>query len=299
MPKPAWPWTLGGVPFTEFRRRIWREICEDEIGERAAALSYYFLAALFPALLFLTALLGFLPVSGLQESFMAYTRDVLPQDAASTIERTVDEVLSTRRTGLASLGLLITLWATSNGMVSLMRSMNVVYDVTDRRSWWERRLIAIVLTLTFSVFIVAALVLVVFGPVIGAGAASWFGLGALFTRVWNIVSWPIVIACALFGIELVYYLAPAGSQRWRWVTPGAALALTAWLAMSFGLRVYVRHVANYSATYGSLGGVILLMLWLYLTSVVFLVGAEIDSEIDAAVRAAEHPPAPPRARAVA
>jgi membrane protein len=94
----------------------------------------------------------------------------------------------------------------------------------------------------------------------------------------------IVIGCALVGIELVYYLAPAGRRRWQWFTPGATLALVAWLAMSFGLRAYVNHFANYSATYGSIGGVILLMLWLYLTSYVLLVGAEVDAEIKAAAR---------------
>ena len=278
----ASPWKLGGLPFGEFVQRVWREVSEDEVSERAAALSYYFLFALFPALLFLTALLGFLPVAGLQERLMAYMREVLPADAASTLERTVTEVLHGRRTGLVSLGLLVTLWASSNGMMSLMTTMNAVYDVTERRHWWTRRLLAIVLTLAFAVFIVAALVLLVFGPPIGAVVAGWFGLGALFTRVWNILNVPIAIACALIGIQLVYYLAPAGKRRWRWMTPGATGALVAWLVMSFGLRVYVGHIANYSATYGSIGGVILLMLWLYLSSVVFLIGAEIDSVIEGA-----------------
>jgi membrane protein len=285
--RSASPWKLGGVPFGEFVQRVWREVSEDDVSERAAALSYYFLFALFPALLFLTALLGFLPVSGLQERLMAYMREVLPTDAASTLERTVTEVLRGRRTGLVSLGLLVTLWASSNGMMSLMTTMNVVYDVTERRPWWTRRLLAIVLTLAFAVFIVAALVLLVFGPPIGAIVAGWFGLGALFTRIWNILNVPLAIACALLGIELVYYLAPAGERQWRWITPGATGALVAWLAMSFGLRVYVGHIANYSATYGSIGGVILLMFWLYLSSVVFLVGAEIDSEIEAATRKAQ------------
>jgi len=285
--RSASPWKLGGMSVGELARRVWREMQDDEVTERAAALSYYFLFALFPALLFITALLGFLPVSGLPERLMTYLRDVLPPDAASTLERTITEVLRVRRTGLVSLGLLVTLWASSNGMLSLMKTMNVVFDVTERRSLWKRRLLAVVLTLTFAVFIVAALLLMVFGPLMGAMVAGWFGLGDVFTRVWRIASLPIVIACVLMGIELVYYLAPAGERRWRWVTPGATIAVVAWLVMSFGLRVYVGRVANYSATYGSIGGVILLMLWLYLSSVVFLVGAEIDAEIDAATRAAE------------
>ena len=278
-------WTLGGLAPRELGRRVVREIGADEVMQRAAALSYYFLFALFPALLFLTALLGFLPLAGLQERLMAYARDVMPADAASTIERTLSEVLRARRTSLVSLGLIVTLWASSSGMVSLMSTMNVVYDITEPRPWWKRRLIAIALTLAFSAFIVAALVLVVFGPLIGAGVANRLGLGALFTATWNLVSWPIVAGCALVGIELVYWLAPGRQRPWRWITPGATLALAAWIAMSFGLRRYVAHVANYSATYGSIGGVIVLMFWLYLSSVVFLVGAEVDAEIDGASRA--------------
>jgi len=283
-PAGACPWRLGGLSPRELARRVWREIGEDEVTDRAAALSYYFLFALFPALLFLTALLGYLPVEGLQERLLAYARDVLPPDAASTLERTLTEIVSVRRGGLVSLGVLAALWASSNGMVSVMNTMNTVYGVRETRSWWRRRAVAIALTIGFSVFIVAALVLMVFGPVIGAMVASWFGLGALFKAAWNAVSIPIVIACALIGIELVYDLAPAGARRWRGITPGAAFALVAWLAISYGLRVWVAHFTDYSATYGSIGGVILLMLWLYLTSVVLLVGAEIDAEIDAATR---------------
>jgi membrane protein len=292
------PWKLGGLSVRDLGRRVWRELQEDEVTERAAALSYYFLFALFPALLFLTALLSFLPVEGLQERLMAYTREVLPPDAASTVEGTMTEVLGARRTGLVSIGLLVTLWASSNGMVSLMNTMNVVFDVTERRSLWKRRLLAIVLTLTFAVFIVAALVLMVFGPPIGAMVAGWLGLGDVFKRLWAVVNIPIVIACALIGIQLVYYLAPAGARRWRWVTPGATFALLAWLVMSYGLRLYVGRFANYSATYGSIGGVILLMLWLYLSSVVFLVGAEIDAEVKAAALETERDQRP-SVRAVA
>jgi membrane protein len=183
-------------------------------------------------------------------------------------------------------------------MVSLMNTMNVVFDVTERRPLLKRRVLAIVLTLTFAVFIVAALVLMVFGPPIGAMVAGWLGLGDVFKRAWAVVNIPIVIACALIGIQLVYYLAPAGARRWRWVTPGATFALLAWLVMSYGLRLYVGRFANYSATYGSIGGVILLMLWLYLSSVVFLVGAEIDAEVRAAALETERDQRPP-VRAVA
>ena len=278
------PGRLGGLSIRELVKRVWGEISDDNVSERAAALSYYFLFALFPALLFLTALLGFLPVAGLQDRLMAYTRDVLPPDAASTLERTLTEILKERRTGLLSLGALITLWASSNGMASLMNTMNVVWDVDEDRPWLKQRAMAIGLTVVFSVFIVAALMLLVFGGKIGQVIADRFGLGAIFTIAWNLVSIPIVIACVLIGIQTVFYVAPARERRWRWVTPGAVLGVSLWLAMSFGLRLWVTNFGNYSATYGSIGGVILLMLWLYLTSYVLLIGAELDSEIEKAAK---------------
>ena len=277
-------WKLGGLSIMDLARRVWSELTEDEVTDRAAALSYYFLFSLFPALMFLVALLGFLPLAGLQERLLAYAREVLPPAAGVTMERTLQEVIGTRRPTLVSVGILVTLWAGSNGLASIMSALNIVFDVKEERPWWKRRLLAVVLTLGFSAFIVAALTLIVFGPKLGAVLAGYLGLGDLFTFLWNVVSIPIVIALGLLGIQLVYYMAPAGERRWRWITPGGALALALWLAMSFGLRFYVAHFGNYSATYGSIGGVILLMLWLYLTSVVILLGGEVDSEIVAAAR---------------
>src|SRR3989442_9483355 len=168
----------------------------------------------------------------------------------------------------------------------MVSALNMAYGVEDKRPWWKRRLIAVALTLGFGVFILLALVLLVFGGQIGGAVASKLGFGAQFLASWNIVSVVLVIGCVLFGLAMVYYLAPDAKQHWWWVTPGSVVALTLWLGLSFGLRIYVANFANYSATYGSIGGVILLILWLYLTGVVLLLGAEINSEIEHA--AAEH-----------
>jgi hypothetical protein len=165
-------------------------------------------------------------------------------------------------------------------MASVMTALNVAYDVEDTRPWWKRRLLSILLTLGFALFILTALVLLVFGVRIGGAVAAALGLGALFTVTWNVLNIPIVVAFVLVGIALVYYFAPAAKQHWRWVTPGSVVALVLWLAMSFGLRLYVARFTDYSATYGSIGGVMLLMLWLYLTGLALLVGAEINAEIE-------------------
>jgi membrane protein len=282
------PWSLGGLTLKELAARVWKEFGEDEIVDRAAALSYYFLFALFPALLFLTALLGMLPIPGLMERLMGYVEQALPGDAASVISKTLDEIVRGSRGSLLSLGALTALWASSSGMGSMMTALNVAYDVVDTRPWWKRRLLSIALTVGFSLFILGGLIIMVFGPRLGRAVADRLGFGAVFTTVWDVASVPVSMLFVLVGIALVYYLAPAGKQRWRWVTPGSVVALVLWLGMSYGLRLYVTHFGNYNATYGSIGGVILLMLWLYLTGLVLLLGAEINAEIEhAAARRGE------------
>jgi membrane protein len=274
------PWNLGGLSVRELARRVWHEVGQDEVTDRAAALAYYFLFALFPSLLFLTALLGMLPIQGLMERLIAYAEQAMPGDAASIVRKTLEEIQAGARGGLLSFGALAALWAGSNGMASVMTTLNVAYDVEDNRPWWKRRLLSILLTFGFALFILTSLILIVFGPRIGEALASRLGLGPLFSLAWSVLNVPVVVFLVLVGIALVYYFAPATKQHWRWVTPGSVVALVLWLAMSFGLRFYVGNFADYGATYGSIGGVILLMLWLYLTGVALLIGAEINAEIE-------------------
>lgn len=276
------PWNLGGLTVRELAARVWDQIWKDEVMDRAAALTYYFLFALFPTLLFMTSLLGMLPVAGLMDRLIAYAEQAMPGDAASIVRRTLTEIQEGARGGLLSFGALAALWASSNGMASVMTALNVAYDVPDARPWWKRRGLAVLLTLGFAVFIVGALVLIVFGPRIGESLADRLGLGAVFAFAWNLANVPVVIFFVLLGFALVYYFAPAAKQHWYWVTPGSAVALVLLLAMSYGLRLYVTNFADYGATYGSIGGVILLMLWLYLTGIALLIGAEINAEIEQA-----------------
>lgn len=274
------PWKLGGLSVRELATRVWAEFSEDEVLDRAAALAYYFLFALFPALLFLTALLGLLPIPNLMGRLMDDVSQAMPGDAASIIQKTLQEIVAGASGGLFSIGVLGALWAGSNGMSSIMSALNAAYDVKETRSWWKTKALAIGLTLGFSVFILSALALVVFGPKIGQTVAGWAGLGDVFTFLWNIASIPIVIALVAIGVGIVYYMAPAVEQHWRWVTPGSVVAVVLWLVASFALRFYVTNFANYNATYGSIGGVILLMLWLYLSGMAILLGAEVNAEIE-------------------
>jgi membrane protein len=278
------PWKLGGLSPVELGRRVYDEFWKDEVLDRAAALSYYFLFALFPMLLFLTALLGLLPIPNLMDRLMEYVSRVLPGDSTSIVEKTLREITRGASGGFLSVGAVAALWASSSGMASLMAALNVAYDAEDRRPWWTRRLIAVVLTVVFSIFTLCGLLLLVFGGQIGTAVANYVGLGAIFTMTWNIARWVVAVVVVAGGISLIYYLAPAVDQPWYWVTPGSAFALAGWLLASFGLQRYVAYFGNYNATYGSIGGVILLLLWFYLTDVILLSGAEINAEIEKAAR---------------
>jgi membrane protein len=275
-------WRPGGVPLGAFARRVRAQLWAHDLVDRAAALSYYFLFALFPSLLFLTALVGLLPIPHLMDRLVGSFIRVLPADAASLLLKTLGEIRTGANSGLLSLGVIVALWGASGGMLSVMSALNAAYDVIDSRPWWRRRLVAVALTCGFSLFTLTAVLLLIFGERIGEGAAALLGMGPLFTWTWNILQWPAIMVCGLAGVDLVYYLAPAVQRRWTWVTTGSAFAVAAWLAMSFVLRLYVGFVGSYNATYGSIGGVILLMLWLYWTSLALLVGAEINAELDAA-----------------
>jgi membrane protein len=280
------PWTLGGLTVRELAALVWRALWADEIADRAAALSYYFLFALFPTLLFLTTLVGLLPVTDLLDRLLAYAREVLPPDAASMLRRTLDEVQAGARRGVLSVSVLVALWSASRGMGSIITTLNVVYQVKRPRPWWRRQLVSIFLTVCFSAFTLGALMLLVFGERVGAGMAAWVGLGTAFRVAWSIAQWPLGLLLVLTAIDLIYHFAPAVRHRWYWLTPGSTFAVVAWVLVSLGLRLYVTHVGDYNATYGSIGGVILMLLWLYVSGLTLLIGGEINSLIARA--AAEH-----------
>jgi membrane protein len=271
-------WRLGGLSIVELGKRVGAG--SNEILDRSAALSYYFIFALFPTLLFLTALLALLPIPHLPDRLMAHVGGVLPGDAAVLVQKTLGQALQGAHAGLLSVGAVTALWAASSGMTSIMAALNV-----ESRPWWRERVLAIGLTIAFSLLAVIALVLLMFGQNLGEAIADRTGRGTAFRITWQLVRWPTAMALGIVAISLVYRLAPAANQRWAWVTPGAAFAVVAWALMSVALRFYVAHFANYNATYGSIGGVILLMLWLYLSGVALLVGAAINSEISRAASA--------------
>ncbi len=290
-------WKLGGLGWKELAKRVWHELNEDDVFGRAAQLSYYFLLALFPLLLFLTTLLGYFADTGteLRDSMLRYLGAVMPGSATELVHTTVDEISKSASGGKLSFGVLATLWAASNGMGAISESLNVAYNVKETRPWWKSRLVSIALTISLAILIITALALLLYGGEIAEKVAASFGLGEVFTITWKIVQWPIVLAFVLLSFSLIYYFAPdLHDQDWKWVTPGSVIGVVLWLLVSFGFRAYLKYFDSYSATYGGLGAVIIMMLWFYLTGAAILIGGEINSEIENAAAEAGAPDAKER-----
>jgi len=276
-------WALGNLGWRGLAKRVWNEIQTDQIFGRAAELSYYFLLALFPFLIFLTSVIGLILGSGTgtRHTLFEYLARVMPPSAYQLISTTMIEVSNSSSGGKISFGILAALWAASNGMTAITGSLNTAYDVEETRPWWKQRLVAISLTMALSVLIILALILVVAGGWIADWLAIHFGLGSTFPVAWKILQWPFVLFCMTLAFALIYYFAPdLHDQKWTWLTPGSAIGVALWLLVSIAFRLYLSFFDSYSATYGSLGAVIILMLWLYLTGTAVLIGGEINSEIE-------------------
>ncbi|MEJ7617190.1 MAG: YihY/virulence factor BrkB family protein [Pyrinomonadaceae bacterium] len=276
-------WRMGGLSPKELAGRVWRTVYYGDFFTRTAALSYYFLLALFPLLLCMTAMLGSFAERGteLRRNLLSYLSRIVPGSASALIYTTVDEITKNADSTKISFGLLAALWAASYGMAAISESLNVAYGVKETRPWWKVRLAAIGLTLALAVLIIIALMLVLYGGVIGEKLAIKLGLGALFLILWQLVQWPIILIFAILAFALIYYFSPdTEHQKWYWITPGSILGLALWLFVSYIFRLYLSYFNNYSVTYGSLGAVIILMLWFYITGIAILFGGELNAEIE-------------------
>jgi membrane protein len=268
---------LAGLTLKELISRTWRAINTDDVYGASAQLAYYFLLALFPMLIFLTSLVGFLPDA--QETIFNAVGRVFPSQTMQIVTETMQDIVSNRSGKLLSFGILGTIWAASGGVAALMGTLNLAYQVKEWRSFWKVRLIAIGLTVMLSFMIIGGTVLLIFVDKVSVWAATLLGLGKSFALLWAVAEYIFGLFLLLIGIEVIYHFAPNIKLRWRLVTPGGLFALVALIVSSHLFSLYLRYAPSYSVTYGSLGAVIILMLWLYLMGMTLLVGGEINSVI--------------------
>jgi len=247
--------------------------------QMAAALSYYFVLSLFPALIFLSAIVAFLPVPDLFDQALAVMSRFLPSDSMGLVRRVLADVITPNKGTFLSFGILGTLWAASGGFSAAIEALNMAYDVNDDRPFWKTRPLAVGLALIIGFLLLVALAVMIVGPRFGQWLAGRVHLSELFVWLWPYVHWSIAVAFTILAVETLYYLAPNVKQRFLATLPGAILAVGCWIVLSYLLGFYFRHFADFNKTYGTLGAAVALMVWLYWTGFAMLVGAELNAEI--------------------
>ncbi|WP_136524272.1 YihY/virulence factor BrkB family protein [Geomonas ferrireducens] len=271
---------LGDTSYKDLAKRVFRKFSDEDCPEHAAAMAYYFLFASFPFLLFLTTLIGYLPIPHLLEYLLSSAQRFLPSEAFSLIESNIRALFMNKKEGLLSIGILLALWASSNAIVSVMDAMNNLYDVKEGRPFWKVRLIAIALVLGLSLLFLGAMVLLMFGLKIGDFIANLINFGMVFKAAFVIALVPVTLFLLVLAVAIIYYFTPDVEHEWKWISPGAVVAIPCWLAMSIAFSFYINNFGSYDKTYGSIGAVIVLLLWLYLSGLIILAGAVINAVIE-------------------
>ncbi len=268
------------VPWRELVRRTWSEVLEDDVLGMAAQLSYYFFLALFPALLFLLALASFFPLSNITDDVGRSLGPFVSPQVLQLIQEQMHRLAENDSGGLLTFGVAGALWSSSAALVSIVGALNRAYDIEEARPWWKVRLVAMGLTLGVALFVLIALSLVLIGPTVAEKLGEATGWGTPFEWTWLILQWPLVFALVATGIGLIYYFGPDAEQDWVWISPGAVAATVLWLLVSLLFKIYVAKFTDYEGAYGTVGGVIVVLLWFYVTGIAILIGAELNAEIE-------------------
>ena len=268
------------LSWAELARRTWREVVDDDVPGLAAQLSYYFFLALFPAILFLLALASFFPLSNVTDDVGRALGSFVSPQVLGLIQEQMRRLANNESGGLLTFGVAGALWSSSAALVSIVGALNRAYDIDEGRPWWKVRLIAIGLTLAVALTVLVALSLVLAGPTLAERLGQTTGWGAPFEWTWLLLQWPLVFVLIATGIGLVYYFGPDADQDWVWITPGAVAATVLWLVVSLLFKIYVANFTDYEGSYGTVGGVIVVLLWFYLSGIAILTGAELNAEIE-------------------
>ncbi len=293
-------WDLRGVPLKEVAKRTWKGIDDNSLFGRASQLAYAFFAAIFPALIAVSSLMGLVAKSSghLYFALLNKVGQLIPPTAFALVTDTFRHTMSASTTGKVTFGLLFALFSASVGISALQDTLNAVYRVRETRPFWRARVEAMGLTLVVAFLITLSLLVLFVGDVGATHLQTMFRGAGILAVILRGLYWIVASLLMMLSFEVMYSYCPDVQRRvWRWLTPGAFVGLMGWVVGSVGLRIYLHYFNSYSITYGSLGAVIILLLWFYLSGVMILLGGEVNSEIEHAVaekklaNGAELPPA--------
>ena len=274
---------LQSFDWKRFFTRLYERTFEADIFDRAAQVAFYFSFAVFPLLYFLVSLFGLVIESseGLRGELFSYLRQILPSAVSDLIRKTIDEVVANSTGGKATVGLVITLWSASAGVDAIRNALNAIYDLKDSRSWWRTKLQSLALTLVIAILTTVVLAIVFYGWQLVQFVLASLGLAVSSPLILVTIQWISILLIMLLACEIIYNLLPAFKKfRWVWITPGSIVAIILWIVLTSGFRLYLSYFNSYNKAYGSLGAVIIMMLWLYLTATALMIGGVINSVLD-------------------
>jgi len=271
---------IHGVSTKQFFHDLYKKMKDDNVFNGAAALAFYLTLALFPAIILLMTIIPYLPIDQVDQAIMDLLGQALPQEAYGMVEGVVKEVTADRQGGLLSFSLLGTLWAASTGMFAVMQQLNITYDVKESRSFILARATALILSFMFGLLILGAFSLIVLGGVIEDWIGSSFGSSEVLLIFFAVIRWIMIVLALLLGFALIYRYAPNFEQKIAFITPGSFIGVLLLIVASLGFSLYTSNFADYNATYGSIGAMVILMLWLYIAGLVILVGSEINAIVE-------------------
>jgi len=271
--------------------RVWRaflkalkDVDQHHLLAFAGSLAYYFFMSLIPFLIFLASLLVYIPIPGLFDYILGGLAHMFPPDSMAMVRKVLSDLINTNSKGFLSFGIVGTIWSASGGFSAMIEALNVAYDVQEGRPFWKTRPLAVLLTIIVGALVTILLFAMFFGPHWGGAVAAKLNLSPLFTASWFYFRWLLAAVCALLSVEVIYFLAPNVEQRnFLHTIPGSVIAVLLWVGASYVLGLYLQHFAQLSKSYGTLGAVVGLLLWLYVSSAAILIGAEVNAELAKAV----------------
>lgn len=257
---------------------LFARFSNDDLLSVGAQITYFLLLSIAPFLIFLITLITFIPLLDFQSQIEPLYA-LMPADASKILNAIIDQTIKNRSSALLTFGVMFALWSASTGVSYLIRGVNRAYDQEETRPFWKKSLLSLVITLELSIVIIASMILIVFGGILGSKVFGWLGFSETFTMIWGYLRFVIALLAIMIVFVSLYYSAPSCRLTFKEVLPGAVVAAISWIVVSMAFSFYADNLGNYAAVYGSLGGVIALLTWIYLSSIIFLLGAEINASL--------------------